>query len=333
MKPPIGQVAKGRWKSILPAIGIEPRFLTGKHGPCPLCGPGGVGKDRFRFDDKGGSGTFYCSTCGAGDGVELVKRFLNVDFKAAAREIERHAGSAPAIPIRSGPSIEEVKRQMNDIWKGGKPLVHYEHTRLWWMARIGEVPTWADVRGVMSLHCPGQGEFHGMVALVRDPEGKPVNLHRTFLTAEGCKADIPEPRRVMPAPLPKGSAVRLGAVAEHLGVAEGLETSGAVWRLFNVPCWATLNAENMKGFLPPEGVRRITIYGDHDTSFTGQAAAFELARKLWAQRMKLQLQSVEVNINGVTVDPSTRDRDWNDVLLSKGVRSMSIDGARDPAPA
>ena len=38
-------------------------------GTCPMCG----GKDRFRFDDKGGRGTWICSQCGAGDEIELVK--------------------------------------------------------------------------------------------------------------------------------------------------------------------------------------------------------------------------------------------------------------------
>ena len=36
--------ARGRWREILPRLGLEPQFLVKKHGPCPLCG----GKDRFR---------------------------------------------------------------------------------------------------------------------------------------------------------------------------------------------------------------------------------------------------------------------------------------------
>ena len=44
--PTTKERAVGRWKSILPAFGVTPQQLTGKHGPCPLCG----GKDRFRFD-------------------------------------------------------------------------------------------------------------------------------------------------------------------------------------------------------------------------------------------------------------------------------------------
>jgi len=61
----VRQIAQGRWKSILTALGADEKTLSGKHTACPLCG----GKDRFRFDDKEGRGTYFCSGCGAGDGV------------------------------------------------------------------------------------------------------------------------------------------------------------------------------------------------------------------------------------------------------------------------
>ena len=61
-------VAAGRWRSILSTLGMDDKALSGKHCACPMCG----GKDRFRFDDKDGRGTFFCSGCGAGDGVKLA---------------------------------------------------------------------------------------------------------------------------------------------------------------------------------------------------------------------------------------------------------------------
>ena len=45
---PIKERARGRWQGILPAIGVSSQYLTGKHGPCPMCG----GKDRFRWTTK-----------------------------------------------------------------------------------------------------------------------------------------------------------------------------------------------------------------------------------------------------------------------------------------
>ena len=54
----------GNWRHVLSNLGIHDRYLDGKHHPCPGCG----GKDRFRFDDKDGCGTWICSQ-GSGDTV------------------------------------------------------------------------------------------------------------------------------------------------------------------------------------------------------------------------------------------------------------------------
>src|SRR5207248_5501956 len=62
--------ARHRWREILPQLGIDTRFLTNKHGACPLCG----GKDRYRFDDRDGSGSYICGQCGAGVGVILLRK-------------------------------------------------------------------------------------------------------------------------------------------------------------------------------------------------------------------------------------------------------------------
>ena len=50
--------ARGRWHGLLPSLGVDSRYLTGKHTGCPICREG---SDRFRFDDKGGAGTWICS--------------------------------------------------------------------------------------------------------------------------------------------------------------------------------------------------------------------------------------------------------------------------------
>ncbi|WP_157830535.1 primase-helicase zinc-binding domain-containing protein [Aeromonas sobria] len=71
--------ACGHWPELLANLGvmIPPRK---QHGPCPACG----GKDRFRLDDKGGRGTWICSQCGAGDGLDLIRRVTGKLPKDAA---------------------------------------------------------------------------------------------------------------------------------------------------------------------------------------------------------------------------------------------------------
>ena len=71
--------ATGQWHNILKVAGIPSEFLTNKHGPCILCG----GKDRYRFDNKEGRGTYFCNQCGAGDGLDLLQKFTRWPIKNA----------------------------------------------------------------------------------------------------------------------------------------------------------------------------------------------------------------------------------------------------------
>ena len=76
----------GQWPDILMRLGVDPAYLRNVHGPCPGCG----GKDRFRFDDKNGRGTFICGGAGdiqAGDGFTLLEQTYGWTFKEALRHI------------------------------------------------------------------------------------------------------------------------------------------------------------------------------------------------------------------------------------------------------
>src|SRR6516225_2733830 len=79
-----------RWFDLLSYLGVESRFLRNKHGPCPMCG----GKDRFRWDNKEGRGTWFCSHCGAGDGAELAMRVKGFGFKELVERIGPIVGMA-----------------------------------------------------------------------------------------------------------------------------------------------------------------------------------------------------------------------------------------------
>jgi putative DNA primase/helicase len=297
--PKIGDQAKGRWPAILPALGIDKRFLVNRHGPCPMC----EGHDRFRFDDKDGRGTWFCNHCGSGDGVLLVQKFCRLEFKEAAREIAKHVGTAPVTAIRQGPDAAAVKAEMASLWKASKPLGEMAATSLWWKARIGLTPQCGDLRANDRVSL-GRDHFPAMLAKVRDAAGNWVNLHRTYLSREGTKAPIDDPRRVMPLPLPKGCAVRLSPIAECMGIAEGIETAIAAKLLHDIPTWAALNAGNLEGWTPPEGCGRVVIFGDNDTSATGQAASWSLCKRL-------RREGYEVTVHL----PPFEGEDWNDAYL------------------
>lgn len=77
--------------------------------------------------------------------------------------------------------------------------------------------------------------------------------------------------------------------------------------MFDFSVWAALNAQNLQKWEAPEGAEEITVFGDHDRSFTGQAAGYSLARKLTTKGFDV----------AVKIPPLEGD-DWNDILLKSG---------------
>jgi putative DNA primase/helicase len=127
-----------------------------------------------------------------------------------------------------------------------------------------------------------------MVAAVRDLNGKGINVHRTFLGPNG-KADMSDPRAMMPGRLPDGCAVRLAPAKAIMGIAEGIETAIAASVKFKMPVWSAINATMLAKWIPPEEVEEVHVFGDNDAKFAGQAAAYALASRL-AGRMGLRVQ-------------------------------------------
>lgn len=309
--------ARNRWASILPALGVSSDFLTGRNCPCPMCG----GRDRFRFTNHEGRGCYICNQCGNGDGLDLLVAFKGWTAKEAANEVRSILGITR--PDRPKPVVD-LKRQReerNAIWKGACRLEGNPAAVKWWMGRVGFVPTSLDLRASDALHHPyARQNFPGMVAIVRGPDGKPVQLHRTFLTPDGRKADADPSRMVMSGEMPPGSSVQLAPPGEWLGIAEGIETAVAAQALFDVPTWAALNADNLQKWTPPEGVK-VMIFADNDASFTGAAAAYALAKRLVAKRFTVKVQM-----------PSVVGEDWNDALrIHRGLTPANDHAERSEA--
>jgi putative DNA primase/helicase len=295
--------ARNRWPNILATLGIADTFLRNKHGPCPICG----GKNRYRFDDKDGAGTWFCNQCRAGDGVDLLMRKFGWTFTEAAERVR--AVLPDAIETKPKPEIspERARQLKREIWAGGLSLDH---------PGAGEARAYLASRGLVGICSPAlryipstrvsdhprKMFLPALLALVVGPDGKPVNVHRTYLEA-GKKADMPEPRRMMPGPLPNGSAIRLQPHDGRLGVAEGIETALAATRDFGVPCWSLVNTSLLAGFKLPDEVDHLEIFGDNDAKFGGQAAAYALAHRAATHPRQ---PAVNVHI------PETIGADWAD---------------------
>lgn len=303
LKPKVKDAARGCWKAVLPKLGIAAHFLTGKHGPCPMC----EGHDRWRFDDKDGDGTWICSHCGAGDGIKLVMISMKLDFREAAQCVEANLkGVEPAAP--SPKNDTDGRAEMNKVWQSARPLDLTTVAGRYLNARTGLEAFCADLRGATSLPHFVKDEkiptkHPGLVAKVRGADGQPVNIHRTYLDPDGGKAKVDPPRKVMKGPLPAGSAIRLAAHEDILGIAEGIESALSATVLHHVPCWAAVTAVMLEQWRPPEGVR-VIVFGDNDPNYTGHKSAYALAHRLAMEKVR-----VDVMI------PERLGDDWNDVLM------------------
>lgn len=299
MKRKTADAARGKWRGILLALGIDGDFLTGKHGPCPMCG----GSDRFRWDNQNGNGGYICGQCGAGNGFNLLMGVNGWDFPTAAARVDEIVGNVDAEPVRKQMDERQRADMLNRLWSGSVGLQVGDPAAAYLSGRVRlpkSLPSCLRFAG----ECPAPDGVKrpALLALVQKADGAGANIHRTFLGPNG-KADMDNPRAMMPGEIPGGSAVRLFPVhGERLGIAEGIETAFAAAARFNVPVWSAINSTLLAKWEPPSGVKEVLIFGDCDAKFGGQAAAYQLAHRL-AGRFGL---AVQVHI------PERVGRDWAD---------------------
>ncbi len=299
--------ARGRWPDILAGLGVGGRFLRNKHGPCPICG----GRDRYRFDDRDGSGSFYCNQCGAGNGVILLRRLHGWDFRTACDRIDEVLGRAhytTAAPAAAD-GVERRRAEIDRVLAGATwpEIVHR------YLARRGLTTVPAVLRGHPALPFFGDdnrppGRFPAVVAPVLGPDGALQSCHRIYLGD-----DIPKGQRkklMRAIDTVKGGAVRLFEAGDVLGVAEGIETAIAAHELFGIPVWAAISAGGVEAFVPPPGLKRLAILADNDASYAGQKAAYSLAHRLAVARDR-SIATLEVHV------PPKAGTDWLDVLCEE----------------
>ena len=301
----IREIARGHWRDILPKFGIDEKFLVNRHGPCPLCG----GKDRWRFDDKSGTGSYYCTSCGSGDGFMLINKVSKSDFIKISQEIKGLVTGLPAKVKKQDerPTPGQSLARMKTLWDSCQPVTSDCATGKYMLDRLGQIFDRPGIRHGEVYHHETRSRMPAMVCKVASVTGQPVNLHLTFLTPDGRKASISPNKRVMQGSLPEGCAARLARITNTtIGIAEGIETALSSELLFGIQTWSAVNAVCLSRWLPPPDIEEVFVFSDNDVNYTGQAKAYALAN-----RLSMRGFSVKVMV------PPEPGQDWNDVLVKK----------------
>lgn len=349
--------AKGKWLDILQVLApeIAPAIARpGRRMTCPVHGThskAGNG-DGFRlFKDAADTGGGVCNTCGGHhDGLALLTWLRSWRFWEAVEAVAGvldldggHVGPvtpralpAPAA-VQSSLTDEDIRAGLRRTWKEGLPLDDPDAlpARLYLQRRgldVGLVFGSSVLRYHPRLPYRDEdlgriaGHWPALVALVHDADGIPVTLHRTYITVDGFKAPLAEPKKLMYVAsdrIVSGGALPLGRPLNgFLGVAEGIETALAVTTGTGMTVWPTLTATLMERFQPPPGVRDLIIWADHDRSGRGLAAATVLKQRAWEKGLRAQIRVPDM----LPIPDGQKGIDWNDVLQRLGVA-----GFRKPA--
>ncbi len=326
--------AQNQWIGILGRLApsLEAALARpGRHVPCPVHG----GRDGFRvFRDVNQTGGGICNTCGSfRDGFSLLMWANGWPFREAlesvARDLRLETGGAWTAPKpRSNRQPAQRRDQagaedsLRRVWEEtidptasrAEPLRRY-------LLRRGIEPM--PDPGVVRFH-PGLGYYEklegqersirveiypAMIARVADSQARPVALHRTYLTADGRKAPVESPKKLMtPCGPIQGGAIRLFPAGPEMGVTEGIETALAVRQRTEMPVWAAVSAALLERWEPPTGTRLVVIWADLDRSGTGQAAASALRDRLLAEGLQ-----VACHLPPGPIPDGAKGLDWADL--------------------
>ena len=155
------------------------------------------------------------------------------------------------------------------------------------------------------------GTYPAMVAPLM-VDGRMGALHRTYLTRDGRKADVPTVRKLTGAAgALAGACIPLHKPARGcIAIAEGIETALAGWCASTLPTVAAYSAGNLAAYRWPAGVQRLVIFADHDKA--GQDAAAALQGRASAAHLRCDV-----------LTPTDPGADWCDVWAARGLVELA----------
>lgn len=302
----VSDAARGRWPDVLSLMGIDVPASPRAQVACPACG----GKDRFRFDDDG-RGAHFCNSCGAGDGLELVKKVNSCDTTRAAQLVADalgmnvHTLHTPASnhnSLRRQKQAEHLAQQQEQSARSARFTSKLEALTV--QAHLGE-PAYLSGKGLPGFTYPILPD--GTLLLVLVNETSEYAAAQT-ITTEGEK-------RLLAGSAKKGSyhVINPTDSPEMVMIGEGLATVISV-HLMRPDALAVV-AIDAGNLLPVAQVMRqrypqaqIVIAADNDIKPDEPNTGKEAAEKAAATVMGL-----------VALPPGDHKVDWNDYHQQHGL--------------
>lgn len=347
--------ANGQWHYIFEQLCPELSLALqrpGKHTWCPNPGHRGKNGDAFRlFHDYNQTGGGVCNTCGKyGDGIAIIMWLTGWSFQETLEVIARTIGLEPSssaqperviIPPPVIDTTEEDQKlakqfcqSLNRTWNQSISLAspEAEPVRFYLAGRglnTNALPPTLRYHPSLAYYDQQKevitGHWPAMVALVQNIEGKPITLHRTYLTSTGQKAPVAQPKKLMSYPKIdrdlRGAAIRLDPKSTHMGVTEGLETGLSVRQATQTAIWVAITSGLMEVIDLPTECQAVVAWADKDPATKegkkpGLFSAKKFVKKQWelGRRAGLVLPKMELG--------DKKSVDWNDVLIAQGASAF-----------
>ena len=299
---------------------------TKKRYACPVHGSSSTTKgDGLRFlKDFESTGGILCNTCGPkADGISALAFLTNTPWGEVCRDIAELLGVEPDKEVKKGSrsvaqskqlqvvvpeprvvspeEVEKVRRKLDWYWDTSQEIGDElpAPIALWFKSKGCLVD--ADILRPIVRFKPSfpyyvdkvpSGHYFLMVVAVRDVfTGEILTIHRTYLTPDGKKAPVDDPRKTteyLPNAVIGNMGVQIGTPIDGVEfVAEGLETALVINRVYGLPVRATLTTSVLRALQVYQGtdnaaqpIKQVVCFTDNDYSCAGAMAVDELERHL-----------------------------------------------------
>ena len=253
----------------------------------------------FTVNDE--KGFYHCFGCGAhGDALDFVAAIAGCGLREAVERLG--VGDLPRIDSQPRERKSETADAAKAIWKDavaieGSPAAAYLFGR-------GITMKLPPSLRYARLRYPDGQMLSALVAAVISPARTLAGIQRIFVTPEGRKANVPNPKLSLGRIA--GNAIRLGPPAAELIVCEGLEDALSLQQELGRVVWAAAGASMLSSMQFPDAVRSVVIARDNDSAGEREAAK---AAAVFADR------GLGVRI----MTPSYPHKDWNQQLMASAV--------------